>query len=130
MKMKAVEEEFGEEFWDVVQGCADMGMGKTMTADVIGYDRSAFLRLVRKYGQGVRWPDYADLRVWRDREYPPEWAERIRQGRRRTAVGCRWVKFDGKTMLQRDYAAMLGISETQAWRHRVNGIVEEVVRER
>ena len=124
-KMAEIEREFDEPFWDVVQGLADMGFGKYGTADAIGYDRSAFCRLIRDIGGHVVWPAYQDLRVWRDREYPEGWAKSISKGRRQSGKGLRVVDVDGQQMLQRDYARMTGISETTAWRRRRGGKIKE-----
>lgn len=125
-KMREIEAEFGEPFWDVVKGCAAMGLSRSVTADAIGYDRSAFFRLLRRYGQPVRWAAYKDLQVWQDREYPDDWADRIAAGRRASGERCRWVRVEGVVMLQRDYAVMMGISDTQARRDRLAGVIEEV----
>lgn len=122
-KMNAIAAEFGEPFWSVVQGFADMGCGKHETAGAIGYDPSAFCRLVRDEGQHIRWPDYADLRAWQDRYYPPDWRKRCSEGRRRSGKRLQTVVYQGVEMLQRDYARAAGISEGEAWRRRVAGRV-------
>lgn len=124
-KMAEIEEEFGEPFWDVVQGLADMGYGKHGTADAIGYCRSAFCRLIRDIGQHIVWPDYKDLRVWRDREYPADWGKRLSEGRRRSGKRLRIVEVDGERMLQCDYAKRYGISQTTAGRRRRAGKIKE-----
>ena len=79
-KMRQVEAEFCEPFWNIVQGCADMGYSKQLTADAIGWDRSSFYRMLSKYGQHVRWHDYANYNCWHEREYPSDLGKRISDG--------------------------------------------------
>ena len=125
-KIRAVEAEFGEPFWDVVRGFAAMGYGKGATADAIEYSRKAFFRLLREYPDEVQWPAYKDLACWQTLEQPADWGKRISTGRRASRKGCRLVKAGGEVMLQTDYARREGISDAQARRHRVAGLVEEV----
>jgi hypothetical protein len=67
-KVAAIEAEFDEPFWDVVQGFADMGYGKGATARAIGYTPTGFYRIVRQEGQHIRWPALKDMAFWRERQ--------------------------------------------------------------
>src|SRR5690554_1335190 len=97
-KMREIEREFGEPFWDVVQGFADMGYGKYATAASLEYTQAAFCRLVRDLGQHIRWPDYADLNAWRERVRPDDYAQRISAGRRRSGKRVFWVRVNDREM--------------------------------
>lgn len=48
--LREVEEEFGEPFWDVVEGFARDGYSKTATAMILGYSTSScFLRKLERF---------------------------------------------------------------------------------
>lgn len=125
-KMASIEAEFDEPFWDIIQGFADMGYSKCGTARAIDYGPAAFWRLCRDEGQHINWKPYRELRCHRERYRAPDLGKRISEGVRRNSPQLRWVVFNGQKMLQRDYARMAGISETQASRLRRRGELEEV----
>ena len=108
--MRQVEAEFGEPFWEIVQGCADMGYSKQLTADAIDWDRSSFYRMLKKHGQHIRWCDYADYSSWYGREYPSDMSERIKAGMRNSRKAV-LVNYAGEVMTQAECARLMGRSE-------------------
>lgn len=50
-RQRAIAEEFGEPFWDVVKGFADMGYSRTQTANILDYGQSSFIRLLDRHGK-------------------------------------------------------------------------------
>ena len=50
-KQRAIADEFGIPFWDVVRGFADDGLSIKATADVLEYSHSAFRRLMERHGK-------------------------------------------------------------------------------
>ena len=50
-KQRAIADEFGLPFWEVVKGFADDGLSVKATADVLEYSHSAFRRLVERHGK-------------------------------------------------------------------------------
>ena len=108
--MRQVERDFDEPFWEIVQGCADMGYSKQLTADAIDWDRSSFYRMLQKHGQHIRWCDYADYSSWYEREYPSDMSERIKAGMRKGKAAV-LVKYDGEIMTQAECARAMERSE-------------------
>ena len=51
LKQRAIADEFGLPFWDVVKGFADDGLSVKATADVLEYSHSAFRRLAERHGK-------------------------------------------------------------------------------
>ena len=50
-KQRAIADEFGLPFWDVVKGFADDGLSVKATGDVLGYSHGAFRRLMERHGK-------------------------------------------------------------------------------
>ena len=119
--MLQVERDFDEPFWDIVQGCADMGYSKQLTADAIDWDRSSFYRMLQKHGQHIRWCDYVDYSSWYGREYPSDMSERIREGMRKGKAAV-LVEYGGEIMTQAECARLMGRSEkyVRSLRHQGN----------
>ena len=109
-KICQVEREFSEPFWQIVQGCADMGYSKQLTADAIDWDRSSFYRMLKKHGQHIRWCDYADYSSWHGREYPRDMSKRIKAGMRNSRKTV-LVEYGGELMTQAECARVMGRSE-------------------
>jgi len=80
-KQGAIEQEFGEPFFDVIVGFAKMGYGKDTVAKILEYDASTFRQMLKRYGwyEAIPWPAYADQVVWKDRgPLPKATIEKIR----------------------------------------------------
>lgn len=86
-KIREIEAEFGEPFWDVVRGFAEMGYGRTATAGILGYSRVGFLRFLWE-GPPIDWPDCARGL----RRHPEAWLANVqaagaRRARRHFVLG-------------------------------------------
>lgn len=66
--IKAVEEEFGQPFWDVVRGFASDGYGCDTTARILGYqDPRQFRSLIKRHRVVIKWPAHGQCNVQQER---------------------------------------------------------------
>lgn len=88
--MRAVEDEFGEPFWDVVRSFAADGYGCDTTAGILGYQSPRqFRKLIKRHQIQIAWPAHGKCYVQQNREpHSPERVEKIRQSSLR-----RWERY-------------------------------------
>ncbi len=61
-KLKAIRQEFGEPFRDVVHGFAVMGYSKRATSEILGWHRQTFLTYCQRYAPDAPWKPQRDQR--------------------------------------------------------------------
>lgn len=95
-KMRAIEEEFGEPFFDIVRGLVGMGYSRRVICGAIGYaDRSAFRRACA--GVDIRWNSQKDMPIYRQREMNPRWRRAIdavaRNNEKKHLIAGEWLTY-------------------------------------
>lgn len=83
-KFEAVEEEFGEPFWQVVRGFAEMGYGRKATARILGYSWVSFSRLARSRAD-IHWPTVRDAIIKFRMPKSEAWRANVTASNRRRA---------------------------------------------
>lgn len=96
-KRQSIEAEFGEPFWDVVEGFAEMGYSRRQTAEILEIQYSTFARLCESERPDIEFPARGVSAKDNDRRSSSV-AENIRKGRLRSGKRIRYITHKNVTL--------------------------------